>query len=247
MTMTLPLNRRDFLRVGLAAGAGAMLGARARTDEQPKKLKPTADAMILLWMAGGQASTEVWDMKKYTPYVSGMEAKAVYSTFKAIPTSVDGLQISEGLPNIAKVMHHGTLVKTFKAGDLGFILHSRHQYHWHTGYVPPQTVAAPHIGAVIARTLGPRHADVPAFIDIGQRSAGGEDFEVKAFQTAGFLGNAFGPFEVPEPADAVHTVQPPPGMSKKRFKERHALYIKTLKARRQAAGLDPKEDEFLKA
>jgi hypothetical protein len=151
------------------------------------------------------------------------------------------------MQNVAKVMDRGTLVKTFKAGDLGFILHSRHQYHWHTGYVPPQPVAAPHLGAVISRTLGPRHPDVPAFIDIGQRSAGGEDFEVKAFQTAGFLGTAYGPFLVPEPAEAVHTVQPPAGMSEKRFKERYELYVKALKARRQAAGLDPKEEEFLKA
>jgi hypothetical protein len=160
---------------------------------------------------------------------------------------VDGIRISEGLPHIAKVMHHGTLIRTFKAGDLGFILHSRHQYHWHTGYVPPQTVAAPHIGAVISRTLGPRHPDVPAFIDIGQRSAGGEDFEVKAFQTAGFLGTAYGPFLVPEPADAVHTVRPPAGMSARRFKERHDLYIRSLEARHQSAGRDPKETEFIKA
>ena len=220
--------------------------ARASADEPPK-LKPTADTIILLWMAGGQAATEVWDMKKYTPFEKGMEAKAVYSTFKSIPTSVDGLQISEGMPNVAQVMHHGTLIKTFKAGDLGFILHSRHQYHWHTGYVPPQPVAAPHLGAVVARTLGPRHPDVPAFIDVGQRSAGGEDFEVKAFQTAGFLGNAYGPFLVPEPADAVQTVQPPAGMSKERFRQRFELYVKTLQARRDAAGLDPKEEEFLKS
>ncbi len=240
-------SRRGFLRTGAAAGAAALLGTRLRAAEEPAKLKPTADTLVVLWMAGGQASTEVWDMKKYTPFQRGMESKAVYSTFRAIPTSVDGLRISEGMPNVAKVMDRGTLVKTFKAGDLGFILHSRHQYHWHTGYVPPQPVAAPHLGAVIARTLGPRHPDVPAFIDIGQRSAGGEDFEVKAFQTAGFLGTAYGPFEVPEPADAVHTVQPPPGMSRKRFRERHELLVKSLKARRQAAGLDPKEEEFLKA
>jgi hypothetical protein len=198
-------------------------------------------------MAGGQASTETWDPKKFTPYERGMEAKAVYSTFRSIPTSVDGLRISEGLPHLAKVMHRGTLIRTFKAGDLGFILHSRHQYHWHTGYIPPQPVAAPHLGAVIARTLGPRHPDVPAFIDIGQRSAGGEDFEVKAFQTAGFLGTAYGPFLVPEPAEAVHTVQPPPGMSEKRFRDRYALYVKALHAKRKAAGMDPKEEAFLKA
>src|SRR5260370_32977165 len=166
-------------------------------------------------MAVGQASTETWDPKKYTSYERGMESKAVYSTFKAIPTSVDGLKISEGLPNVAKVMDRGTLIKTFKAGDLGFILHSRHQYHWHTGYIPPQPVAAPHMGAVIARTLGPRHPDVPAFIDVGQRSAGGEDFEVKAFQTAGFLGSAYGPFLLPEPAQASQTAHPPTGLPQK--------------------------------
>src|SRR5437764_2868332 len=241
------ISRRDFLRVGCAAGTAAVLNPGYRAAEEPKKREPTADCLVLLWMAGGQAATETWDPKKYTPFERGMEAKAVYSTFRSIPTSVDGLSISEGLPNIAKVMHHGTLVRTFKAGDLGFILHSRHQYPWHTGYVPPQPVAAPHIGAVIARTLGPKHADVPAFIDIGQRSAGGEDFEVKAFQTAGFLGNAHGPFLVPEPAEAVHTVQPPPGMSQKRFLERYERYVKMMQARRAAAGLDPKEEEFLKA
>src|SRR5438128_753281 len=224
-----PLDRRTFLRAGCAAGAAALLAPVLRAEDgTAQKLTPTADSIVVLWMAGGQASTETWDPKKYTPFERGMEAKAVYSTFRSIPTSVDDLSISEGLPNIAKVMHHGTLIRTFKAGDLGFILHSRHQYHWHTGYIPPQAVAAPHMGAVIARTLGPRHADVPAFIDIGQRSAGGEDFEVKAFQTAGFLGTAYGPFLVPEPAQAVSTVQPPPGMSRQRFQARHDLYRKTL-------------------
>ena len=242
------ISRRHFLGTSCAAGAAALLGSRLCGQENAaEKIQPTADTLVVLWMAGGQASTETWDPKRYTPFERDMEAKAVYSTFRSIPTSVDGLSISEGLRNIAKVMHHGTLIRTFKAGDLGFILHSRHQYHWHTGYVPPQPVAAPHIGAVISRTLGPRHPDVPAFIDIGQRSAGGEDFEVKAFQTAGFLGNAYGPFLVAEPAEAVHTVQPPPGMSKQRFKERYELYVRALKARRQAARLDPKEEEFTKS
>jgi hypothetical protein len=241
------LSRRDFLRAGCAAGAATLLGPSLRASEEPKKLEPTADCLVVLWMAGGQASTETWDPKKYTPFERGMEAKAVYSTFKSIPTSVDGIRISEGLSNVAQVMHHGTLIRTFKAGDLGFILHSRHQYHWHTGYVPPQPVAAPHIGAVISRTLGPKHPDVPPFIDIGQRSAGGEDFEVKAFQTAGFLGTAYGPFEVPEPAEAVYSVRPPAGMSRRRFQERYRLFVQAQKARRAQAGLDPKEDEFLKA
>jgi len=113
---------------------------------------------------------------------------------------------------------------TYTAGDLGFILHSRHQYHWHTGYAPPQTVAAPHIGAWIAKTLGPLNPDVPAFIDIGQAFSVGEAEELKAFHTAGFLGSEFGPFMIPDPADAVSTVRPPGGMDLGRFQSRHELF-----------------------
>jgi hypothetical protein len=198
-------------------------------------------------MAGGQASTETWDPKKYTPFERGMEAKAVSSTFRSIPTSADGVRISEGLPKVAKVMHHASLIHAYQAGDLGQVLHTRHQHHWHTGYAPPQPVALPHLGAVIARTLGPRHADVPAFIDIGQGPAGLEDFEVKAIQTAGFLGSSYGPFLVPDPAEAAHRVRPAGGMSRQRFRERQEQYVKTLQARRQATGFDPREEEFVRA
>src|SRR5438552_19201364 len=128
------ISRRRFLSASCATGATALLSSRLFAEEQ-EKLQPTADTLVLLWMAGGQASTETWDPKKYTPFERGMEAKAVYSTFRAIPTSVDGLHISEGLPNIAKVMHLGTLVRTFKPGNLGFIFPSPHPYHSHSVYV----------------------------------------------------------------------------------------------------------------
>jgi hypothetical protein len=241
------ISRRDFLRAGYAAGTAALVGTGLRATVKPQNPRPSADSLVVLWMAGGQASTETWDPKRYTPFTRGMEANAVHSTFRSIQTSADGIRISEGLPQIARVMDHATLVRTYRAGDLGQVLHTRHQHHWHTGYPPPQPVAVPHLGAVLARTLGPRHPDVPAFIDIGQGSAGFEDFEIRAMQTAGFLGNAYGPFLVPDPAEAVQRVRPAPGMSRKRFQERNRLYLKTLQARRRAAGLDSKEESFLQA
>src|SRR5439155_3692992 len=139
-------------------------------------------------MAGGMAHTETFDPKRYAPYEKGMDAKGVLSTFPSIPTAVDGIKFSQGLEKMAGVMDRGTVIRTFRAADLGFILHSRHQYHWHTGYIPPQPMAMPHIGAVISRTLGPRHPDMPAFITIGQTVEGaGEIGTLKAFHTAGFL------------------------------------------------------------
>ena len=83
-------------------------------------------------------------------------------------------------------MDRATLIRSHVLPDLGHILHSRHQYHWHTGYVPPQTVACPHIGAWMARVLGPLNPVMPPFINIGQRLEGnGESEELKAFTTGG--------------------------------------------------------------
>jgi len=132
------------------------------------------------------------------------------------------------LENIARVMDRATLIRSYTAGDLGFILHSRHQYQWHTGYAPPQTVAAPHLGSVIARTLGPRDPAMPAFIDIGQRFDLGEGEELKAFHTAGFLGSEYGPFLIANPEDALKSVRPPAGMSPARFERRETFYRKLL-------------------
>src|SRR5262245_52048600 len=162
------LSRRDFLNVTASATLTALAGGEPRQLLGQEKLEPTADTLILLWMAGGMAQTETFDPKRYTAYETGLESNLVLSTFPSIDTAVDNIKISQGLEKIARVLDRGTLVRSYQAGDLGFILHSRHQFHWHTGYAPPQTVAVPHMGSVISRTLGPKNRDMPAFLDLGQ-------------------------------------------------------------------------------
>ena len=227
-------SRRDFVK-GLSAATLGALGAgypRALVGAEGEALRPpaTADTIIVLWMGGGMASTETFDPKRFTPYEKGMNPNTVLSTFPSIPTAVDGIRISEGLEKVAKVMDRGTLIRTYTAGDLGFILHSRHQFHWHTGYAPPQSVACPHIGGVMSRTLGPKNPAVPAFINIGQRLDVGEGEELKAFTSAGFLGSEFGPFNVPFPDAAKDVVTPPQGMSPSRFENRDRFYRRLVEA-----------------
>ncbi len=183
--------------------------------------------MILLWMAGGMAQTETFDPKRHANFEAGMSPDRVLSTFAPIDTAVDNIKLSKGLERIGSIMDRATLIRSYQAGDLGFILHSRHQFQWHTGYAPPQTVAMPHLGAVIARTLGPKHPDMPPFIDIGQNlEIGGESDAVKAFHTAGFLGTEYGPFLIPYPEDAASAVRPPVGMDEQRFARRHEAFRK---------------------
>src|SRR3569833_1478766 len=185
-------SRRDFLRASTAAAATTLAFGEPRLSlahEVVKHPKPTADTVIVLWMAGGMAAPETFDPKRYTPFEVGTAVEGILSTFPSIDTVVDNIKISEGLENVAKVLDRGTLLRSLVVADLGAILHSRHQYHWHTGYVPPQTVAAPHLGSWIAQVRGPNNPAIPAFINIGQRLEGvGESEGLKAFTTAGLFG-----------------------------------------------------------
>jgi hypothetical protein len=226
-------NRRDFLKTLSAATLATMSTGAPRlfANEAPlEKIVPTADRLIILWMGGGMAHTETFDPKRYAPFERGMDPNTVLSTFSTIDTAVDHIKFSAGLEKMAGVMDRGTLIRSYTAGDLGFILHSRHQFQWHTGYAPPQSVHCPHLGGFIARTLGPLDEAVPAFINIGQRFDVGEGEELKAFTTAGFLGSEYGPFNIPYPQDAAAAVRPPEGMTPGRFEDRNKFYKKLLAA-----------------
>jgi hypothetical protein len=224
------IGRRAFLGASAGATLAALAGREPRAlQAQASRPNPTADAVIVLWMAGGMAQTETWDPKRYTPYEPGVRTERVLSTFPSIDTAVDNIKISQGLERVARVMDRGAIIRSFQGPDLGYILHSRHQYHWHTGYIPPQTVAMPHIGAVVSKTLGPKNPTVPAFISIGQNmEIGGESAAVKAFHTAGFLGSEHGPFLIADPQDAAAAVRPPAELGEKRFVSRRRLYEKLL-------------------
>lgn len=243
--------RRDFLRqlaagsvAALAAGAPRRLsGSEGETVAHPE---PTADACIVLWMGGGMAAPDTFDPKRYHPYEEGLKVADMLSTFPAIDTAVDEIKICEGLEHIAGVMDRATLIRSAVQPDLGSILHSRHQYHWHTGYVPPQTVAAPHIGSWMARVLGPRNEVMPAFVNIGQRLEGvGESEELKAFTTAGFFGSEYGPMNLPYPEQAAVSVRPPEGMPGGRFADRNRLFRKLVDSSPQREFLSDYQQESM--
>ena len=151
------VNRRTFLGATAGATLAALAGREPQLAEaQELNPNPSADAVIVLWLAGGMAQTETFDPKRYTPFQPGVRIEQVLSTFPTIDTAVDHIKFTQGLERIAGVIDRGAVIRSFVAADLGFILHSRHQYHWHTGYIPPQSLAMPHIGSVVSRTLGPK-------------------------------------------------------------------------------------------
>ena len=244
------ITRRRFLKATSAASLAALAADEPQTVNATEGVEhptATADCCILLWMAGGMAAPDNFDPKHYEPYREGLEIKRIGSTFPALDTVVDNIKLTRGYNKLGSVMDLGTLIRSHVQPDLGHILHSRHQYHWHTGYVPPQTVAAPHIGAWISRILGPRNPAIPAFIDIGQRLEGvGEKEELKAFHTAGFLGSEYGPFLLPYPDQALDAVRP--RMDATRFQTRYHRYRELVRQSPIADSLsDYQEESMLRA
>ncbi|MBL4885842.1 MAG: DUF1501 domain-containing protein [Planctomycetaceae bacterium] len=248
------IERRKFLKeLSLASAATWMMGApqqilgdSGKPEEAIQQPPAKADSCILIWMGGGMAAPDTFDPKRYVPYRVGLPVGDMLSTFPAIDTAVDNIKICKGLENIAAVMDRATLIRSAVQPDLGSILHSRHQYHWHTGYVPPQTVACPHLGAWMAKVLGPRNPVMPAFINIGQRLEGvGEKEELKAFTTAGFFGSEFGPMNLPYPEKAAESVRPPQGMTGERFSRRNQLFKKLLKENPQREYISDYQQESL--
>lgn len=241
--------RRDFLFSAGAAAVGTLASGNFRLlpARTPAKPATSADSVIFLYIGGGQPAPDTWDPKRYTPFKKGMPAKDLASTFPSIPTKVDGLRLSAGLEQIAQVIDRGTVIPSFVPGNLGVLFHVRHIYYLLTGYKLPQTTPIPCLGSVAARALGSRHPDVPAFVDIGQRmDLATLTTEVKDAHGPGFFGSRYGPFAIPNPAQAVMAVRPPTGMSQKRFSERYRRY-RELVAEQSRDKTAVQRDELLEA
>src|ERR1051325_10233178 len=164
------IDRRTFLKTGLAAGASLaadrLLADQPKTVTPPALLPAKADSVIFIWLPGGIAQTDTWDPKKHTPYRKGMKGSELLGTCEAIPTAADDIRIGAGLENIASVMDRGTILRSL-ANDVMFgAIHLKAQYYMMTGYLFPAGVKAPSIGAVVGRTLGRRDPNVPAYIYI---------------------------------------------------------------------------------
>ena len=94
--------RRQFLGQ-LASGSLAVGGAGLFTSPLAAEALATRHKRVLVFnMAGGLSQLESWDPKPATP---------TGGPFRAIPTSVPGVHVSELLPQTAQIMDRLLLVR----------------------------------------------------------------------------------------------------------------------------------------
>jgi hypothetical protein len=230
------INRRAFLEAGAAAAAGAALSRLAIADPSVaphvpviEPVLPRADSMIFIWLPGGMAQTDMWDPKKFTPYRQGMRGNEFLGTCESIPTSADGIRLGAGLEHMASVMHKGTIVRTLSSDVKFGAIHLKAQYYAMTGFLFPNSVKAPSIGAIVGRTRGRRDPNVPAYIYIGRDidTSDAEKLFISEYIGPGFYGVNHAPFMIPDPSKGMQTLNAYGNMDIPRLDRRQA-YLKKL-------------------
>ena len=179
------MDRRRFLGT-MAAGAAAFAAADMSGLEALKApalaadLKAQRKRVILLWLAGGASQLETFDPKPGT---------ATGGPFRAISTSVPGIQISELMPKMAQRMDRTCIIRSLntKIGD-----HGTGARLMMRGRVDDPSLRYPDLGAVIARELGRLQSPVPDYVSFYSATEG-RDF---APGSAGFLGSRYAPIEL---------------------------------------------------
>ncbi|MBI3467927.1 MAG: DUF1501 domain-containing protein, partial [Planctomycetes bacterium] len=104
---TLKMRRRVFLQAGGLSVLGLALPDLlwSRQTARAAAPSPRAKACILLYMTGGPAQQETFDMKPNAP-------EAPRGDFRPNPTSVPGTHICELLPLLAKNAHRYAIIRS---------------------------------------------------------------------------------------------------------------------------------------
>lgn len=103
------VRRRDFLKVVTAgAAAGGLVSWQDVMAESAPLLRKQGMACILLWMQGGPSQFDTFSPKP--GHANGGETKA-------IATSAKGIEISEHLPQTAKVMDKVALIRSMNSKE----------------------------------------------------------------------------------------------------------------------------------
>jgi hypothetical protein len=175
-------HRRDVLTIGSAGILGLTLpgffAAEARAGSKNVEGKAKAKSVILLWLAGGPATIDMWDNKPEAP-------EGIRGEFKSIDTNVKGVQVAETFPKFAQVMDKATIVRSLYHTIPS---HGPAAVFMTTGNKPTAALQYPAMGSVAAKTLK-TDVGVPPYVTFGDIRNG------QAGQ-AGYLGTGYNPFVI---------------------------------------------------
>ncbi|MBY0526040.1 MAG: DUF1501 domain-containing protein [Gemmataceae bacterium] len=228
------MTRRELLQVGgcglLGLSLPSFFAQQAKANEAPKtggKGWGKTKGVIFVFLQGGPPHLDLWDPKPEAP-------EGIRGPFKKIQSNVQGIELSETQPKLARCADKYTLIRSVSYSPKGLFNHTAAHYQMLTGYTPdrvspsgqlepPSPKDYPNIGSNIARLRPP---DVPMLPFVMLPRPMQESNVVNKAGTAGFLGRAFDPyylFQDPNAGIRTDDLVLRPDLSRDRFKNRAAL------------------------
>lgn len=187
--MSLSLSRRDFMRVGFFSAAGLLAASNpllsravSSTPEAaatPSPILPVkAKSVIQIFLWGGMSHNDTWDPKPD----AGYDYNGAMKNF--LSTNVDGIQVSEWFPKLAKQADKYSLIRSMTHRNNG---HETAAYLMQTAHVPGERLAYPSVGAVFALFKSKEYKGlIPPYVVLTQPQG--------RFSEEGFLGPRLKPF-----------------------------------------------------
>lgn len=172
-------SRRDFVRVGAAGLFGLSLADVLRLESHAASPVPfaknNAENVILIWLGGGPATIDMWDLKADAP-------EEIRGEFRPVGSSVAGINVCEHLPQVAKVIDKCALVRSLHHS---IPAHGPGSQYMLTGNLPSPALEYPSLGSLVANLL-PSSSGMPAYFA----------FNRNRYNGAGYLGASHNPFAV---------------------------------------------------
>jgi hypothetical protein len=178
------ITRRSVLKIGaFAFGANYFALSDLYRAEAQTSAPSRHKAVINIYLGGGPAHQDMWDIKTEAP-------REIRGEFNPIQTNVNGIQIGEVFPRIARNMDKCVVIRSITGCA------DRHDAvqcltGWPHDSLKPLG-GRPSIGSVLAKLQGPAHPSVPAFVGL---AAPTQHRPWSDPGQTGFLGSAFGPFK----------------------------------------------------
>ncbi len=242
-------NRREVLRAGslglLGLGWPQLLQSHVRAEAAGESTFGRAKSCILLFMWGGPAHQDTWDLKPEAPV-------EIRGEFKPIATRVPGIQICEHLPLLAQRADRLAIVRSLTHTNVD---HLTATHYLLTGQPPPAGSDLandwPHVGSVLAR-LGRGVGPLPPFVSMRPTPHAENDVprfvEQSHGQFAGWLGQSYNPLTIDaDPSHADYHVGDfalPPEISLARLDDRRELLHKVNQQLRRLERNSPAMDQY---
>lgn len=152
------ISRREFLKVG-ALAMGGMTLPQILQAETRVGIRNNHKAIIMVFLPGGPAHQDFFDLKPDAP-------SDIRGPFNPIKTNVPGIEITEHMPRLAKMMDKFTVIRSLIGSrdehasnicNSGYLLAEQNQSH------------APCLGSVVSKMQGQVDKTVPAFVGLAPK------------------------------------------------------------------------------